>query len=233
MMITPLFLQISFMLLTALAVYGLFRATRSYVVLAVSLAIMGVTAGLSLIGFYLSPEAIPPRLPFVILPSFMAILWLLFSAKGKLIVDNVQLSALTYIHAVRVPVEFTILALFTYGLMPESMTFEGRNFDILSGLTAPLIAYFGYVKLRLNSRILMTWNIACLVLVIQVVITGLFSAPSVIQLIDFDQPNVAVLIFPYVWLPAVIVPIVILAHVVALRDLFRTRKGTPKAGNVA
>ena len=108
------------MLLTALAFYGLFRATRSYVVLGASLAIMGVTAGLSLIGFYLSPESIPPRLLFVILPSFLSILWLLFSAKGKLILDNVQLSTLTYVHAVRVPVEFTILALFAYGLRPNA-----------------------------------------------------------------------------------------------------------------
>lgn len=222
---TPIPLQISFIVITVLAVFGLYRATRSYIVLGASLAIMGLTAALSLVGFYLQPDAMPPRLPFVVLPSLLGIMWLLFSPKGKAILDNVQLSTLTYIHTVRVPVELTILALFMHGLMPESMSFKGRNFDILSGLTAPFIAYVGYIKNRLGNGPLIAWNIVCLILVLQVVVTGLFSAPSVMQQLHFDQPNVAVLIFPYVWLPAVVVPIVILAHIVAFRDLFRSSKG--------
>jgi hypothetical protein len=48
------------------------------------------------------------------------------------------------------------------------------------------------------------------------------SAPSVIQLIDFDQPNSAVLFFPYAWLPAIIVPIVVIGHLAVLRAIYKS-----------
>jgi hypothetical protein len=37
----------------------------------------------------------------------------------------------------------------------------------------------------------------------------------------FDQPNIAILYFPFVWLPSVVVPGVLLAHLVSLRKLFQ------------
>lgn len=35
------------------------------------------------------------------------------------------------------------------------MTFEGRNFDILSGLSAPLVYYFGFGGNRPNKLLLL------------------------------------------------------------------------------
>ena len=132
-----------------------------------------------------------------------------------------DMKRMTYVHTVRVPVELCIFALFTYGLMPESMSFEGRNWDVFSGLTAPLIAYFSYQSRVLPKWILIGWNTLCLALVLQVVSTGILAAPSVIQQFDFDQPNVAVLLFPYVWLPAIVVPVVFIRHLSAMRSLYK------------
>ena len=103
--------------------------------------------------------------------------------------------------------------------MPESMTFEGRNFDILSGLSAPFIAWLVFRKGIGGRKVLIAWNLICLLLVLQVVATGLLSVPSVFQQLSFDQPNVAVLHFPFVWLPGIIVPAVIFGHLLALRQL--------------
>ena len=132
------------------------------------------------------------------------------------------MKTITLLHTIRIPVECGMLGLYTIGLMPESMTFEGRNFDVLSGISAPFIAYFGYVKKTLPNRVIVAWNVICLLLVIQVLITGALSAPSVIQLIDFDQPNSAVLFFPYAWLPAIIVPIVVIGHLAVLRAIYKS-----------
>ena len=44
----------------------------------------------------------------------------------------------------RVGVEVVLFWLFIKRVVPESMTFEGRNFDIISGITAPFVAYFAY-----------------------------------------------------------------------------------------
>jgi len=101
------------------------------------------------------------------------------------------------------------------------MTFEGRNFDILSGLTAPFIYYFGFVKKSLNKKIILVWNFICLALLINIVATAILSAPFTFQKLAFDQPNVAVLYFPFVWLPCCIVPLVFFSHVASIRQLYK------------
>jgi len=47
----------------------------------------------------------------------------------------------------------------------------------------------------------------------------MLSAPSPIQKIAFEQPNIAILYFPFCWLPTFIVPIVLFSHLVAVRKL--------------
>ncbi|GAB5539972.1 MAG: hypothetical protein Salg2KO_20750 [Salibacteraceae bacterium] len=219
---TPLILEIGFGLLTAITIAGIFRATKSTFILNAFITIAIYSALLADYGFFNQPEAFPPRLPFVVLPALILIVWLFLTKKGGRILDQMDMKAMTYVHTVRVPVELTIFALFTYGLMPESMTFEGRNWDVLSGLTAPFIAYFGYQQKRLPKWVLVSWNALCLALVLQVVLTGVLAAPSVMQQLDFDQPNVAVLLFPYVWLPAIVVPVVVIGHLAALRRFYKS-----------
>ena len=138
--------------------------------------------------------------------------------------DNLDLKILTILHVIRIPVEVVLFWLFIHKGVPELMTFEGRNFDILSGLTSPLVYYFGFIKKRLNNKSLILWNLACLALLFNIVLNAVFSAPSPFQKFAFDQPNIAVLHFPFVWLPAFVVPVVLLAHLVSIRQLLIGRK---------
>lgn len=179
-----------------------------------------IQAVLSLKGFFLVTDAIPPRLFFIIGPPLLLIVLAFTTNKGKVFINQIDLKVYTYLHTIRVGVEIVLLSLFIQKLIPQSMTFEGRNFDILSGITAPLIAYFGFHRNRLDKKILLIWNVICLLLVLQVVITGILSAPTPFQKLSFDQPNVAVLYFPIVWLPGIVVPIVIFGHLVALKRLY-------------
>jgi hypothetical protein len=99
------------------------------------------------------------------------------------------------------------------------MTFEGRNFDILSGLTAPIIYYLYFVKKCVNKNVFITWNLICIGLLLNVVINAILSVPSPFQQFAFEQPNIAILYFPYVWLPSCVVPLVFLSHFVTIRQL--------------
>lgn len=112
---------------------------------------------------------------------------------------------------------------FLHKSIPQLMTFEGRNFDIIAGLTAPVIYYFGYIKKVFPKSVLLTWNIICLVLLLNIVVNAVLSAPTPIQQFAFDQPNTGVLYFPFVWLPGFIVPVVLLAHIVSIRSLILKR----------
>jgi hypothetical protein len=116
-------------------------------------------------------------------------------------------------------VEIGLYCLFIHKAIPQLMTFEGRNFDIISGITAPLVAWLGFVKRKLHKTVILAWNIICLLLVLNIVTHGILSVPSPAQQFAFDQPNIAVLYFPITWLPAFIVPLVIFTHLVSIRQL--------------
>ena len=100
------------------------------------------------------------------------------------------------------------------------MTFEGRNFDILAGLSAPLIAWLAF-RNGINSKLLIGWNLVCLLLLINIVTNAILSLRSPIQQFAFDQPNAGLLYFPYIWLPSIVVPLVLFAHVTSLWQLLK------------
>lgn len=184
-------------------------------------------ASLALTGFYLKIDALPPRLPlFAVLPAFLTVIFLIVFARRNFI-SRLPLKTLTILHVVRIPVEVVLFWLFQAGLVPQLMTFEGRNFDLLSGLTAPLIYWLAFRGSKTNRPLLIVWNILALGLLTNIVVNAFLSFPFAFQQFAFDQPNRAVLYFPFVWLPSVIVPIVLFCHLASLWQLASNDKIKP------
>ena len=173
-------------------------------------------------GFFQDTATIPPRLMLAMAPPLIFIILLLVTSKGRLYIDRLDLKNLTLLHIVRIPVEVILYLLASYKFIPELMTFAGRNFDILSGITAPIVYFIcfknGVVK---NRRLLLWWNSLCLGLLLNIVINAVLSAPFRFQTFAFDQPNVAILYFPFTWLPCFIVIIVLFSHLAAIQKLLR------------
>jgi hypothetical protein len=97
------------------------------------------------------------------------------------------------------------------------MTFQGYNFDILIGLSAVAILLYGSVTHNpLSKSFVLIWNLTGLLFLTIIVVMAILSSPLPIQQFAFQQPNVAVLKFPYVFLPAYIVPIVYLSHLLTI-----------------
>ncbi len=162
----------------------------------------------------------PPKIILMgILPTILLILFLFVTTKGRQFIDSLPLKNLTYLNIVRVPVEIVLFWLFLHKAVPELMTFEGRNFDILAGITAPMIAYVGLTKVKLSRKVVLLWNVVCLGLLLNIVVNAMLSAPSPLQKFAFDQPNVAILYFPFSWLPTFVVPVVLFGHLVSIRQL--------------
>jgi len=167
-------------------------------------------------------NSFPPKMILTgILPTILTVLFMFMNAKGRQFIDSLPLKNLTYLNVVRIPVEIVLFWLFLNKAIPELMTFEGRNFDIFAGITAPLIAYFGLTKQKISRNTILIWNFICLGLLINIVVNALFSAPSPIQIFAFDQPNIALLNFPISWLPTFIVPIVLFGHLTSIRQLLK------------
>lgn len=118
------------------------------------------------------------------------------------------------IHALRLPVEIGLYFLYSQGKVPKIMTFEGLNFDIIFGISA----FFFLITPNVNRQLVKVWNVMGLFSLVLIVLLAIFSSPSPIQLLSFDQPNIAVLEFPFCFLPSCIVPAVFLSHLFLLRD---------------
>ncbi|MGB8191236.1 MAG: hypothetical protein WCF67_04910 [Chitinophagaceae bacterium] len=196
------------------------RATKSpKTAIVIIAAWLVLQACLSLNDFYLVTDVMPPRFALTLLPPVALIIALLSTRAGKQYTDGLDMKWLTLLHVVRLPVEIMLLALYYHKGIPELMTFEGRNFDILSGISAPVVYYFGFVRKTLGKRTLLAWNIICLGLLIHIVADAILAAPFPFQQFAFDQPNIAVLYFPFVFLPCCIVPLVLWSHLAAIRQL--------------
>jgi hypothetical protein len=177
----------------------------------------------SLTGFYTDFKAVPPRFPLLVLPPLLFLIYNLISKKGNTFLQSFNLETLTIFHVIRIPVELVLYWLFTYKAIPSLMTFEGNNFDIISGLSAPLIYYFGFIKKSVGRTVLIVWNVICLMLVINVVVTSILASPTSFQQFAFDQPNIGILYTPFVLLPSFLVPMVMLAHASAIKQLLNKK----------
>ena len=207
--------------LTPLVTIELFaRATpspmRVRLVLFVWITLQGAIAAT---GFYMDEMSVPPPFVLAIGPPLAALVLLFTTAAGRRFVDSLDLRQLTWMHIVRVPVELTLFWLVQARLVPQLMTFEGVNFDIVSGLTAPVAALLFFTNGRPRRGPLVAWNVICLLLVLNIVTRGILSVETPFQQFGFDQPNTGLMLFPYVWLPSLIVPLVLLGHLVAFRQL--------------
>ena len=182
---------------------------------------------ISLSGFYTNTDAFPPRFGLVIIPVLIVLAFSLLPKQRNFILNVRNNKLSTFLHCIRLPIEIILLQLFLYGMIPELMTFEGRNFDIIAGVTAPVIGIL-FWKNKISKKILLFWNFAALSLVLFILFNAILSAELPFQQFGFNQPNRAILFFPFVLLPATIVPIVIHTHILDIIKLIKEIKTPPQ-----
>lgn len=200
------------------------KATNNLRIIAITLfAWILIQSILGFSDFYLITNSIPPRFILLLLPPILCILVLFITEKGQRFVDSIDIKYLTLLHIIRIPVEFILYWLFVYKKVPILMTFEGRNLDIISGLTAPIIYYYGFVNVKFGKKVLIAWNYLCLFLLLNIVFNSILSSPFPLQKFGFEQPNVAILYFPFNLLPSLIVPIVLFSHLAVIRSLSKSK----------
>jgi len=227
----PFSVSLLFILIT-LTTYGFFVAAvltaqsakvkgRAHFVALALLMWIIFQSTLSLNRWYMDRDASPPHLMFPLVSTLVILSLLFLLPSGRRFLAGLNSGVLTLLHIVRIPVEIGLYLLATWKQVPWSMTFSGINFDMISGITAPIIWWLGYHKKVLPKGVLVAWNVAALALLLIVVVRGIGAVPSPIQSWDFDQPNYAVMHFPFSWLPSLIVPLVFFSHVTLLFQLLK------------
>nr|HAD51876.1 hypothetical protein [Algoriphagus sp.] len=150
---------------------------------------------LAYLGFYQETQAFPPRFGLVILPSIVFVVYGLLPKQQKWIAEKRDSLISTLLHSIRIPVEIVLFGLFNHQMVPKLMTFEGRNFDILIGISAPIMGWL-FFKKKVNKSMMLAWNIIGLCFVLFILVNGILSAELPFQQFGFEQPNRAVNYFP-------------------------------------
>ena len=156
---------------------------------------------LSLKGFFQDFSGVPPCFMIVLVVPLITILIATFSKSTKEILLHVPAAHLIRLQVFRVFVEILLWMTFLQNLLPVQMTFEGRNFDVISGLTALPAAFF----LVNNRKGLIAWNLFTLGLLINVVSVAILSLPTPFRV--FENELTIVAYFPFIWLPGLLVPL--------------------------
>lgn len=146
----------------------------------------------------------PPRalaLPWLAVVAGLVALW---RPAGRAFLASAPRAFVVGLQAFRVPVELVLWALFLDGAIPERMTFEGRNLDVLVGLTALPVGFAAWAGARRHPWLAVAWHLAGLALLANIVSMAIRAQPAVI-------PTV-----PMIWLPAFLVPIALLGHVAGI-----------------
>lgn len=214
------FITLLFIATCVITVLGFYAASKSKTFLIFSICWILIQSILGFYGFYRNINMVPPRIMlFGLLPILLIFASTFLSIRGKNFVDSIDLKLITYCHTIRLPVEIILTLLYHKGLMSVLVTFEGTNFDVLSGISAPIIAFFVFRKKTVHHRILLLWNFICLMLLLNVIVTALLSTTSPMQLLSLAQPNVAILTFPFNLLPSFIAPLMLYLHLIAIRKI--------------
>lgn len=180
----------------------------------------GLNSILAYFGFYQNTITMPPRYTIVLLPVILMLIYGVLSKQIDWMVKNRNIKLSTFLHTIRIPMEIVLFYLYCYKTIPKLMTFEGRNFDILAGITAILVGVL-FLKNKIGKRVLLLWNVVGLCFILFIFINAILSSELPFQQFGFEQPNRVVNYFPFILLPAVVVLIIIYTH---LSDIIMLKK---------
>jgi len=173
---------------------------------------------LSIRGFFTDFSRLPPRLIFALLPPLFLVLFFIRSKAGKQFLQHIQPQWLIYLQSFRILVEIALWLLVRKGVLPVQLSFEGRNFDILTGLLAIPVGYYCFVKKTWPPVIALLYNIAGLVLLVNVVTISTLSMPTPLRVFH-NQPDSSLLTtFPFIYLPGLLVPLAYTLHILSLQQ---------------
>lgn len=184
-----------------------------------SAAWMAITGAAAQSGVLRDWTATPPPFALLVVGVVMVAGTVAFSRAGQRLATDVPLWVLVAVQAFRLPLELAMHAMYERGIMPEQMSYSGRNFDIVTGIAALPVAAL-LASGRGGRGLAAAWNVLGLALLLNVVVVAILSTPR-FAYFGAERLNVWVTYVPFVWLPAVMVVAALAGHLVIFRALIR------------
>lgn len=190
-----------------------------YIIVTVWVLLVGV---LSLNGFFSDFSHLPPRPLWVILIPTLFFIVIAFTRTTRELLLVIPPYWLVAMQTFRILVEILLWKTFMLNLLPIQMTFEGSNFDGLSGLLAVPVAMI--LSKKWAPKLLLAFNIIGLLLLLNILVIAVLSMPTPLRYFMNEPPNTLVGEFPFIYLGAVLVAIAQGLHILSLRQWWLLRK---------
>lgn len=182
------------------------------------LAWLVVTGLAGWLGMLRDFQGVPPRMFVLLLAAVILTVVTALSGIGARLVAEAGVVWLVGMQAFRIAVEIFLDWGYRVNLVPVQMTFEGRNWDILSGVSAAGVAWF-VTKGWAPRWLILTWNCVGLALLLNIVTVAILSMPTALRLFHNEPANTFIADFPYVWLPTFLVQVALFGHLLVFRWL--------------
>lgn len=162
----------------------------------------------------------PPTMAIALIASLAIAIRLTHSPFGTRLASGIPVAFLVGFQAFRIPVELLLHRAWSEGLIPVQMTYAGRNFDIVTGVTAVAVGLWLATGDRPAARrVVMAWNLLGLGLLLNIVTISLLSAPTPFRVFQNEPSSAWITQVPWVWLPTVLVLAALLGHLLVFRWL--------------
>ncbi|WP_207432276.1 hypothetical protein [Sabulibacter ruber] len=199
-------------------------AKRTRTVAALLVGWLAFTSILAWSGFMANFSVAPLNMMPALLPPLVVVLVVTFHGGTQRFIRHLPAKGLLNLQAFRIPVEVFLWWLFLAQALPERMTFEGQNWDVLSGIAGPVFALLCYGGTRYNQKLATFYNLAGLALLLNIVATGMLSLPTPFR-VFFEAPGSGIMAtFPVMFLPTFLVPLAYTLHFFSLRKAALERK---------
>ncbi len=203
-----------------LVVYGLRRSGVSWTltvgILFAYILIPGLLPGMGVLDRY---DPLPaPALLLLLLLAFLTVA-VAFSHIGTRLAAAFGVGAVVALQAFRIPVELLLHRLYVEGAVPAQMTYSGRNFDVITGITGLLLGAWLLSGREVPRGGVLAWNLLGLALLINIVSVAVLSTPAPFRAFPQGPANLLPSTFPYIWLPSFLVQVALASHLLVFRQL--------------
>ncbi len=193
------------------------RRGRTLRIGAAVVAWMLATALVAASGLLRRFDATPPPFALLIVAVAAIGIGVPLSPLGRILVRGLPLWALVGYQVFRFPLELLLHRAYIEGVMPVQMSYSGRNFDIVSGITAGALGLW-LLRRDASRRVVAAWNLLGSALLVNIVAVAILSTPQ-FAWFGTDRLNTFVTSPPFVWLPAILVAAALAGHVLVWRRL--------------
>ena len=191
------------------------------------LVIPGLLAWRGVISRY---DPLPAPALLLLLAVTLLTVAILLSPVGARLAAGLALGAVVAFQAFRIPVELLLHRMYTDGTVPVQMTYTGRNFDVVTGVSGLVLGLWLLSGRSVPRGVIWGWNILGLALLANIVSIAVLSTPVPFRRFLESPPHTLPSTFPYIWLPSFLVQVALGSHLLVFRQLRRGARETAGPG---